>query len=109
QRRILWLSRNRNRRDSNHARPTRRGIVAEGTAAKPVLSQRRAAPRSHGKLGMESRPRSDVLVGGMLPCSEFRSTGWFAPIGRILSADSSRRPTPLQGIYPDGYPREGRV
>ena len=25
----------------------------------------------------------------MLPCSEFRSTGWFAPIRRILSADSS--------------------
>ena len=50
-----------------------------------------------------------VLVGGMLPCSEFRSTGWFAPIRRILSADSSRRPTRLQGTNPDGYPREGRV
>ena len=42
-------------------------------------------------------PGYQVLVGGMLPCSEFRSTGWFAPIRRILSADSSRRPTRLQG------------
>jgi hypothetical protein len=35
----------------------------------------------------ESRPGYQLLVGGMLPCSEFRSTGWFAPIRRILSAD----------------------
>ena len=53
--------------------------------------------------------RYQLLVGGMLPCPEFRSTGWFAPIRRILSADSSRRPTRLQGTNPDGYPREGRV
>src|SRR6476661_8267820 len=58
---------------------------------------------------MESRRRYQVLVGGMLPCSEFRSTGWFAPIRRLLSADSSRRPTRFQGTNPDGYPREGRV
>ena len=61
------------------------------------------------QLGMESRPGYQVLVGGMLPCSEFRSTGWFAQIRRILSADSSRRPTRFQGTNPEGYPREGRV
>ena len=31
-----------------------------------------------------------VLVGGMLPRSGFRSTGWSAPIRRIVPADSSR-------------------
>jgi PAS domain S-box-containing protein len=41
---------------------------------------RGAETQPHGQLGLESRHRHQVLVGGMLPCSEFRSTAWFAPI-----------------------------
>src|SRR5579864_6653906 len=84
-----------------------------------AIDSRVAAPRSvlgggaetqpDGQLGMESRPGYQVLVGGMLPCSEFRFTGWFAPIRRLFTAASSRRPTRLQGTNPDGYSREGRV
>ena len=80
-----------------------------GTAPKRGLSGGGAETQQDGQLGMESRPGYQVLVGGMLPCSEFRSTGWFAPIRRLLSADSSGRPTRLQGTNSDRYPREGRV
>src|ERR1700738_3825717 len=83
--------------------------IDSGVAAPRGVPGGGAETQPDRQLGMESRPGNQGLVGGMLPCSEFRSTGWFAPIRRILSADSSRRPTRLQGINPDGYPREGRV
>ena len=86
------------RQASRRIAPRKRGVPGGGAETQPDR-----------QLGLESRPGYQVLVGGMLPCSEFRSTGWFAPIRRILSADSSRRPTRLQGTNPDGYPREDRV
>ena len=45
-----------------------------------------------------------VLVGGMLPRSGFRSTGWSAPIRRIVPADSSRRPTQVERTDAEGDP-----
>src|SRR2546430_13689144 len=72
-----------------------------GAASERGLSCRGAETQPDGKLGMESRPGYQILVGGVLPRSEFRSTGWLAPIRRILSTDSSgdRKSTRLNSSH----------